>query len=249
MGLKEKLKNLLNDRVKDWGGKTSYREPILKVASVFDPLWKRLKELCPFHFMPWELLEEAKSVVVFFLPFSEEVIESNQKGYYSSREWAVAYLETNAFLYDISLEMIKLMEEHGYKGVSIKPTHNFDKEKLVSYWSHRHAGFIAGMGTFGLNNMLITEKGCGGRLGSFVTDALLDPDDRPLRESCLFKRNKSCALCVKRCPVGALKVDGFDRFLCHKQCLEVGFYFSDLGKVDVCGKCITHPCALGIPQG
>lgn len=247
MNLKEKLKNLLKEKVKDWKGHTSYKDPLLKVASTFDPLWMSLKKVFPSHLMPWELLGEAKSVVVFFLPFSEEIIESNQGGYYSSREWAIAYLETNAFLYDISLEMLKLLEMYGYKGVSIKPTHNFDEKELISRWSHRHVGFIAGMGTFGINNMLITEMGCGGRLNSFVTDAHLEPDQRPAHEFCLFKRNRSCSLCIERCPVGALKINGFDRFLCYKHCLEVDIYFNDLPKTDICGKCITYPCASRVP--
>lgn len=247
MSLKQKLKDLLETRVREWRGKTKYREPILKVASAADSMWMKLKEVFPDHLMPWELFKEARSVVVFFLPFSKEIVDSNQGGYYSSREWAIAYVETNAFLYDLSLEMLEVLKEHGYGGASVKPTHNFDEEKLVSYWSHRHVGLIAGMGTFGINNMLITERGCAGRLSSFVTNAPLEPDDRFSQEACLFKLDGSCGLCVKRCPVGALKLDAFDRFLCYKHCLEVDSYFSDLPKTDICGKCITYPCALSIP--
>jgi len=247
LSLKEKLKSLLFEKVKGWGGQTAYREPILRVASAGDPLWGKLKEVFPSHFMPWELLEGSRSIVVFFLPFSREIIESNQGGYYSSREWAIAYVETNALLYEISKDMLNLLEEHGYKGVIVKPTHNFDEKELLSRWSHRHVGYIAGMGTFGLNNMLITERGCGGRFNSFVTDAPLEPDSRPLGEFCLFKRGGKCKACVERCPVGALRVDGFDRYICYKHCREMDLYFGDLPKTDICGKCITYPCALGIP--
>ncbi|MBC7331112.1 MAG: epoxyqueuosine reductase [Synergistetes bacterium] len=247
MNLKQKLKDLLEAKVKGWKGATRYRRPILKVASVSDPMWLKLKENFPGHLMPWEIFEGAKSVVVFFLPFTEDVIESNQRGYYSSREWAIAYVETNAFLYELSLEMLGFLKEHGYTGISVKPTHNFDEEKLISYWSHRHVGFIAGMGTFGINNMLITEEGCGGRLNSFVTDAILDPDEKFTEEACLFKREGTCGLCIEKCPVGALKIDGFDRFSCYKHCLENDLYHGDLPKTDICGKCITYPCALSIP--
>lgn len=40
----------------------------------------------------------------------------------------------------------------------------------MSEWSHRHAAYIAGLGIFGINNMLITNKGCVGRIPSFYED-------------------------------------------------------------------------------
>jgi epoxyqueuosine reductase QueG len=40
----------------------------------------------------------------------------------------------------------------GYGSISIL------KEKPIAFFSHRHAAFLAGLGNFGINNMLLTEK-------------------------------------------------------------------------------------------
>ena len=59
-------------------------------------------------------------------------------------------------------------------------THNFDEAKLVSYWSQKHVAYMAGLGKFGLHHMIITEKGCCGRLGSIVTNAKISrPKEAP----------------------------------------------------------------------
>ena len=62
----------------------------------------------------------------------------------------------------------------------------------MSDWSHKHVAYIAGIGSFGHHHMLITNKGCCGRLGSVVTDAVIAPTSRVDRERCLFKFDGSC---------------------------------------------------------
>ena len=81
-------------------------------------------------------------------------------------------------------------------------------------------GTEASLSTFGLNNMLITKKGCCGRINTIVTD--LDvPPDRPMEEElCLYKRSGKCGLCTDRCPSGALTREGFDRERCFQVCRE-----------------------------
>jgi hypothetical protein len=50
------------------------------------------------------------------------------------------------------------LEKSDFRSVILPPTHNFDEKKLISDWSHKHIGFIAGLGKFGLHQMLITKK-------------------------------------------------------------------------------------------
>ena len=142
------------------------------------------------------------------------------------------------------------LSDKGYEAGLIAATNNFDKERLLSDWSHRHAAYIAGLGTFGINNMLITTKGCAGRIGSIVTNLKLQPTERPKEEFCLYKYNGSCKACVKRCIVDALSENSADfaRFDCYDICLKNDDYHQDLGLTDVCGKCcVDLPCTAENP--
>jgi epoxyqueuosine reductase QueG len=47
-----------------------WRDPLTGYASGADPLFRRLKDLAhPGHFLPADLLEGAKTVIAFFLPY------------------------------------------------------------------------------------------------------------------------------------------------------------------------------------
>ena len=64
--------------------------------------------------------------------------------------------------------IIEKIEDMGYKAAVCKVAGDFDNAILKSKWSHRHMARVAGLGTFGINNMLITEEGCCGRYFSIV---------------------------------------------------------------------------------
>ncbi len=135
-----------------------------------------MKEIvAPAHLEPCDLLRGAQTVICYFIPFSEEVVCSNIKGSFSSREWGVAYLETNNLIEDLNQNLKKELSKLGAGAALIPATHNFNEETLLSNWSHRHVAFMAGLGNLGINNMLITEKGCCGRIGSVVTTLELPP--------------------------------------------------------------------------
>ena len=91
------------------------------------------------------------------------------------------------------------------------PTHNFDEAKLVSCWSHKHVAYVAGLGKFGLHHMIITQKGCCGRLGSIITNAKITPTQRSTTEFCLYKLDGSCGVCVTKCALHALNADSLDK--------------------------------------
>ena len=230
--------------------KTSWKKPLVAFASADDPLFQKLKEVAnPNHLIPDDILMGAKSVITYFLPFDESIPISNMNGRNSSKEWARAYVDTNiliAKLNDYLIETIKGMEARAAK---LNPNLNMDYEKLISVWSNRHVAYISGLGTFGLNNMLITKNGCCGRLGNLVTDLELKPTKRPEHEYCLYKFNESCAYCVDKCVNDALFKDRFDRFKCFEMCLENEKLHNDLkDEAQVCGKCLTVvPCSFNNP--
>jgi len=68
-------------------------------------------------------------------------------------------------------------------------------------FSHRHAAVAAGLGEFGLNNLLLTPQfGPRQRLVSIITVAPLTADPIRTDPICLGEK---CALCVKHCPANA----------------------------------------------
>ncbi|MBP2625353.1 MAG: hypothetical protein H6Q68_64 [Firmicutes bacterium] len=230
---------------------TIWQEPLIAFAAADDILFATLKQtISPTHALPTDLLKDAQTVITYFIPFSKDTVISNANGRETSREWAVAYIETNQLILDLNIHMEVQLRQQGHYASILPATHNFDTKKLISDWSHRHVAFIAGLGKFGLNNMLITNKGCCGRVGSIATTLKLQPTLRSDRENCLYHHQGRCKKCVERCVNGALKETSFDRHLCYDRCLHNAVIFNELGLADVCGKCLVNlPCSFINPTG
>lgn len=225
-----------------------WKEPIIKIISAEDRNLALLREaVSAEHLMPHEILPNAQSIISFFIPFQDHVINSNIDGIMASEKWAMAYIRTNELIKTINDTVAAVMEQHGYTTGKIPATHNFDAEKLISNWSHRHIAYIAGMGTFGMHNMLITASGCCGRFGSIITDYEFKGQNEinKINEKCLHKINGSCGLCRKKCVASAYDNGIFDRQKCYQQCLKNAEYHKKSGYADVCGKCLVGlPCSL-----
>jgi epoxyqueuosine reductase QueG len=200
--------------------------------------------------MPGELLSEARSVVVFFLPFQPRLgRENDQTAPFAARSWAESYVTTNRVIGEVCSHLKSRLEEAGHTAAATPATHNFDEKRLLSRWSHKHLGYIAGLGTFGHHHLLITEAGCCGRLGSLATSMSLPATPRPQVEYCLLKAGHRCQACMVKCKYDALKKTAFDRHACYEQLLRNNDFYSDLPLVDVCGKCACEvPCSYRIPK-
>lgn len=224
---------------------TKWGVPLVGFAAADDPYFQRLKTaVSTTHAVPGDLLVNAKTVISFFLPFPKSVTFTNRKERLSSHAWAVSYIETNELIKHLNLHLGEVFSAIGEEVVGIPATHNWIEDKLISNWSHRHIAFIAGLGRFGLNNMLITEKGCCGRVGSLITSAVIEADPHPETEACLYKYNGSCKKCVRKCVNDALFEESFDRFKCYDQLLENVEEHKAVGYADVCGKCLAAvPCS------
>lgn len=225
---------------------TRYRMPLVGFAAADDPLFQGMKQIIGEQaLLPTDLLPEARSVVSWFVPFSHSLVAANRQSRSVAREWAVAYIETNRLIDGISQSLARRLMEMGVQAATVPATHNFDVDTLTSRWSHKSVAYIAGLGTFGVHQMLITEQGTAGRFGSLVMSAVVPPTSRPTEEYCIHRQNGGCLVCASSCPVGALSRERFDRQRCYQHVLAVDAHFSDLDLCDVCGKCALGPCALG----
>jgi epoxyqueuosine reductase len=242
------LEHLIRDAVASAGTVTEYRHPLVGFVRADDPRFRTLSEaVSPIHLMPEDLVPGAQMVLSFFLPFAPWVVEANARDREKvAREWAVAYVETNALIGRIAAQLVDALGGRGITAAAEPATHNFDEVTLHSPWSHKSVAVIAGLGSFGLHQMVITDAGCAGRFGSVVLDAEIPVREAEPRERCRAFYDGSCLECVARCPASALDADGpLDKHCCHEHLHRIGQAYQGLGTVDVCGKCAIGPCSFG----
>ena len=249
----EEIRSFVADYERTHHTQTSWREPVIGIAAADNPLFPTLKTLiCNTHALPGDLVPGAKSVIAFFIPFDESVAKSNITGELSSPEWMAAYGDTNAVITALTQHLYDVLTEAGYHASNLPPTYNYDEVNLCSDWSHRSVAYIAGVGTFGINHMLITPAGCCGRIGSVVTDLELPPTPMLKEELCLFKRKGTCGACMRRCVVGAFTTNddevAFNVRACNTQINEKVYQNRPQLGGDSCGKCMVGvPCSTKAP--
>lgn len=243
--LKDKIIAFITQDTAAYHAVTRWKEPFVGFADAKGDTFTQLKDVViEGHYLPQDFLPEATVVVSYFLPFVDSIPQSNIGGRLASEQWSTAYAETNAMVVRLNEHLVTFIEKMGYKA-AIPQNVSLIPGVLKSYWSQRHIAYLAGLGTFGVNNMLITEQGCCGRVFSLVTTLPVDADKPQTGEACLNKRNGSCGLCIKACPQRALEIGRFNRVRCFELCCENEV----LSGSDVCGKCLVGlPCSTQNPS-
>lgn len=220
-----------------------FRSPIVAFSSAEDQRYSDLKEIVgDWHLHPKELLPDAQSVISYFVPFTKAVAMEPKTVVHGSFLWSEAYQEINRHFDRMNQAVADYLNERGYSTKTIQATHTYDPKDLKSMWSHRSAAAIAGLGAFGLNRLLITEKGSAGRFCTVITSAPLQANSQPIENKCLHVINGSCSLCQKICPVQALEDKSFKKFDCQDELIKNQALMrasTSLENVDTCGKCIS----------
>ncbi len=167
---------------------------------------------------PARLLPGARSVVVIGVGLNRAAVTSGNIRL--ARYDSMCVYER---LDHVCLETVRLLSQSGAHAVGVPPYLPQDMgpetKGMKGEVNHKTAAAAAGLGTIGLNRLLISPRfGPFVRMGSVVTDAVLEPDEPLAAEAC-----DRCALCVAACPVGAIADDGtLDYRACTAHVLHPG---------------------------
>jgi epoxyqueuosine reductase len=265
-----------SNSLKDIDGSRIFGEPLVGFADGDAPLFKEYKKIIgDFHLTPREALEMhlknngvekmpgRVSVISFVMPAVEETrLSLRKETLLPSLRWNHTRWQGQDFINETSKYVVAELEKMGYQAVAPELSGFFKVRSVTagSNWSQRHMAYAAGLGTFSLNDGFITPKGIAIRLGSVVTDVVLQPTQMKypnFRANCLFYRGISCGSCAKRCPAGAITENGHDKAKCFeflnvgqkKLLQDMGREQGYVGRYVACGLCQTGvPCEAEIPK-
>jgi epoxyqueuosine reductase len=216
-------------------GEPAWGEPLVAFAGGDDPLFEQIKaDIGPFYWTPADAFRLAYpeaafdpselSVVSYILP-QTETTRLDQRGatVMPAERWARSRFHGEEFNCALRMHLAEKLTRAGFPAVAPERLAGFDYRRsdrfgLASNWSERHTAWIAGMGTFGLSDGLITRLGKAVRFGSVVVRMALDATPRPYsghRDWCLWYAKGTCGACIRRCPVGAINTQGHDKPKCY----------------------------------
>ena len=231
-----------------------FGHPVFAIGAADDDIFNKYKSpdvIGDYFIPPAEWLPGAKSVISFFLPYTERIKTSNAADYkWPSNEWLHGRYEGQIFMKELSYHIHSLLIGAGHKSLipafddRLRAGVGESQKRYASSWSERHAAYACGLGTFGLSNGLITEKGVCGRFGSVLTDLDLPKDVR--RYDGVYDYCNMCGECVSHCPAGAISINGGQNPF---KCSDFLDRTSEKHKPRYgCGKCqVNVPCESAIP--
>lgn len=256
-------------------GEPVFDEPLVGFVRGDDPIFDDLKRIIgPHHLTPAEIMAwqaanngvpappaEDLSVVSFVMPITRKTKDENaSRTEWLSERWAQTRLHGELFSQTFVREIVTSLMDMGILAVSPDVTPKMRKKRYpgvgwASPWSHRHIAYAAGLGTFGMHDFLITEKGCSHRVGSFVVNLRLAPNrKRPedIHAYCLQYQGKECLKCAARCPVDAITAEeAHDKEACYQRVAKTIKYCNRNYHIFIygCGLCATGvPCESEIPK-
>lgn len=256
-------------------GEKLFDEPLVGFVRGDDPLMESYKDIIgPHHFTPVEIMQwqadkngvpapkaEDLSVVSFIMPLTRATKDENAaaKDWVSER-WAQTRLIGEIFSQIFVREIATCLMDRGILAIAPDVTPMFNKKPYpkvgwASPWSHRHMAYAAGLGSFGMHDFFITEKGCAHRAGSFVVNLKLAPNcekQADIHANCLQYQGISCLKCKSLCPVDAISAESaHDKETCMKRVAASTKYCNNNYHIFIygCGLCaVGTPCESGIPK-
>jgi epoxyqueuosine reductase len=256
--------------MEDGSGEAAWDDVLVGFASGADPIWQQYKEYVgAFHWTPWEVFSqhcpgeavkpEELTVISWVLPQRKIVRDANRENRtYPAERWARIRVWGEAFNVALRQHVVQKLVAAGHAAVPPMLVSNWtiinsERFSYASAWSERHAAHAAGLGTFGLSDGLITQRGKAMRTGSVVARIAVEPTPRPYLDHqayCLFYAEGTCGKCIDRCPVRAITEAGHDKEKCRlhlvrtREYVQENYKFRGYG----CGLCqVGVPCEAMIP--
>ena len=213
-------------------GQPMWERPVVGIAAGDDPYYDFLKRhIGPFHWSPsevfalkYEAVPASKlRVISIIFPQAAETKRMQKKAtVFPCDRWLVSRGEWERFIRGFCEKLEAALDKKGIRAAAVDLRKEFSRMTsenlgIASKWSHRHSAFAAGLGTFGLSDGFISEKGKAIRITSVITesDAHVTPrGDRGPYDWCLYYSKGTCGACIKRCPAGAITSEGHDKDIC-----------------------------------
>jgi len=193
----------------------------------------------PGEFRPQAIYPETQTVVVIGMPVFLPILETAPSiAYHELYRTVNNLLDMNAY------RIAYLLNRRGFPSIPVTRdgygSITILREKPIAFFSHRHAAYLAGLGTFGVNNMLLTpEFGPRVRFASIFTAAEI-PGDRVMEEDLCTR----CMQCRDVCPVDALGSADYPEELTDKDACSGRSEELNRRHISPCGLCI-RVCPVG----
>jgi ferredoxin len=252
-------------------GEPAWGPPLVGYARGDDPLFEGLKtDIGPFYWTPLEAFQLAYpdagvtaaelSAICYILPQTAATrTEQRAETAFPGERWARSRFHGEQFNCALRLHLAAELTQAGYPAVAPERLPDFayrqsERFGIASNWSERHTAWIAGLGTFGLSDGLITRAGKAVRFGSVVVKMELEATPRPYaghQDWCLWYAKGTCGVCMQRCPVEAISADGHDKSKCFDYIRNVTapYVQEHYGTgATPCGLCqVNIPCEAEVP--
>lgn len=178
------------------------------------------------------ILNDINSAIVLGVPLSRGILSEIDTQ--PTKLYFHHYRTVNAFLDQVALKLTNHIQQKGFTAIPIPASQIIDWQNQKAHLSHKQLGVLSGLGWIGRNNLLVNKNlGSKLRLTSILTNMPLKIN-KPLKEDCA-----DCYLCVKVCPVSAIKKSPRD--FNHLKCFEKLKEFQKNKTVDqyICGVCVN----------
>lgn len=234
---------------------TGFKEPIIGYANTSEPIFDMFYDnnLCK---LPRKVYNPARAVIVYFLPYTDDITKSNIETREPSEKWVQAYHDSTWAIMKVNASICEEIAKFGRLASICNTPVDWNEKRFGPEWNFRMAAYAAKLGEFGPNGCVLTKAGYAGRFGAVLTDINLVPEndygfsntdsrgntlelrrvyENYLSNSC-YEGDFDNEL-IELCPGNAITEAGINRKACQEYCKTI---FKYVPTPEVCGKCFRY---------